>query len=177
MAVKPNETMRDVAKEVLERKAGAEPADRATGTEVATIDLGATAFYIDRSAIKVKKLITVPVLRFPSGSELCIRFGTPIKIGKELAEGKGGKPKMAPAEVATVQAMDGSIRQLVCGTVLAGNLRMEYPDDSYVGLWFYIKKFAPDEARGKDYSTYEIMEIFDPRPLNVAAEQDRATIA
>ena len=110
--------------------------------------------------IKLKKRVTIPTLKFPDESEIVFIAGSPIRQGKEIKEGRGGKPKMAPAMVMEIGSPTGEVMMLVCGTILQNELESAYPNHSYVGKWFYVKKHA--KAPGKDYNTYTIQEIENP---------------
>lgn len=106
--------------------------------------------------------VTVPVLRFDPGQTVVCKIITPIEEGEELKQvnEKSKKAKYGPAYLARVEGVHGGVRQLVFSTVLRGELDKEYPGATYVGKWFQISKFAPQP--GKDYNTFEIIEVKAP---------------
>ncbi len=111
---------------------------------------------------RVKKKVTVPTLKFPAGSRICIKILSPIREGRALTESRTGNPtnKMGPAQVMQVCNADGEVAQLVVAKVLQSELQENYPNDDYVDRWFVIRKVAA--VGDKRYSTFEIDEIEDP---------------
>lgn len=187
-------TMRDEAAKAVEAKRAAE-AMGAPGTEVATTngkakrqtravapqvkpatrieasmtagedaDFGASGVMAKQGGMRPNRLVTVPVLNFPVGTEICCQIGEAIHLGKAIPDPETGRLKQLP--VAVVRSVSGGARILVFGEVLQNELEDGYPDCSYVGRWFYLKKHAPNAAKAKKYNTYEIIEIDDPRELN-----------
>lgn len=105
--------------------------------------------------------VTVPTLKFPDGSRIAVKIISKIEKGKEMKEGRGGKPKMEPADVAQVMRLStGEVVQLIFGTVLKSEIEDAYPEHSYVGKCFVIEKHA--KAVGKTYATYSVTEVADP---------------
>lgn len=194
-------TMRDEATKAVEAKRAAD-AMAAPGTEVATTgrakrqtravapdvkpasrieatvtagddaDFGAAGVMAKQGGMSPQRLVTVPVLNFPVGTEICCQIGEAIHLGKAIPDEVTGRLKQLP--VAVVRSVSGGARILVFGEVLQNELEEGYPDCSYVGRWFYIRKHAPNAAKAKKYNTYEIIEIADPRELN-AGKADSAT--
>ena len=114
-------------------------------------------------AVKVKRRVTVPVLPFADGMTIIVRAIDAIHKGKEIKETANGKPRMGVAMIMTIEAPNGSQRTLICGEVLQKELAEAYPKDAYVGCWFMLTKIAP--RPGKQYATYEIVEIEAPNRL------------
>jgi hypothetical protein len=117
--------------------------------------------------VKLKRRVSVPILSWPEGATLVFSPLTVITQGKVIDEKKRGNDDdgspQKPADIMQVMGVNGSVRLLVVGTVIKGVLNDEYPDGSYVGLWFQATKFEPNRARKQRYATYEISEIEDPR--------------
>jgi hypothetical protein len=112
----------------------------------------------------IVKRVSVPVLQWPEGMTLTFSPLTKIEVGKVIEGKKDDDDKPAkPAHIMQVMGVGGSVRLLVVGTVIEGNLKENYPNDSYVGKWFAATKFEPNRARKQRYATYEISEIEDPR--------------
>jgi hypothetical protein len=121
-----------------------------------------------QGGLKPKQLVSVPVLSFPAGTEVLVQFGCVIHLGKPIPDPETGRMKRL--DVAEVRAQSGAMRTLICGEVLKNELENGYPDGTYVGRWFYIKKFEPNAEKRKRYATYEIIEVEDPRGLGNTAD-------
>ncbi len=105
---------------------------------------------------KVKGAVTLPVIKLAAGVQRFVFFDGPMHIGKDTGQVMNGK-KMEPATVANVTDLEtGEQGVLICATVLAGELRGAYPDDSYIGKRFAIRLIKVPE---KKYNMYEILEI------------------
>lgn len=105
---------------------------------------------------KVKGAVTLPVIKLAAGVQRFVHFDGPMHIGKDTGQVMNGK-KMEPATVANVTDLEtGEQGVLICATVLAGELRNAYPDDSYVGKGFAVTLIKVPE---KKYNMYEILEI------------------
>jgi hypothetical protein len=103
-------------------------------------------------AFKVKKHVTVPLLKIQNNQPAYVKFTGAIFTGK-VVDDKKEAPQMADViNLETAQEM-----QIILGTVLVGNLRESYPDDAYVGKQFELVKSAPEGTR--KYSLYQITEI------------------
>lgn len=107
----------------------------------------------------VKRRVTLPLSKWIVGQAKYVRFEGKIFKGKEIKGTKGGV-KMEPADLANViDLATGEMVQIICGTVLQGNLTEAYPDHSYVGRCYEIVQHSVANKRYKDYS---ITEIDDP---------------
>lgn len=109
--------------------------------------------------VKVKKLVTIPVVKFPDGGTLVFSPMDEFRVGKDIkAENK------KPADIVTVRTydFDGKIvpRILVAGHIVKSELSEQYPKGAYIGLWFIARKLQGPE--GKRYKVYDIAEIDDP---------------
>jgi hypothetical protein len=124
-----------------------------SGVDAAFTTVSGEAGYV------IKKRVTLPVLPFANGATIVCKFITAIHTGKQLKETQRG-PKMGPAEIATVESVSGMQCTLICGEVLRNEIRENYPEDGYVGLWFHMHKIAPRGDRR--YATYAITEIEPP---------------
>jgi hypothetical protein len=153
--------MRSHAERVLTHQAAQARAENGADTP----DPGQVAVPADPSfvaglatGLKVKRRVTTPVLPFPEGSAIVCRIIDPIHESAIEGDNRFGG---APASVCTVEAQNGEVRILIAGTVLRKALERDYPNASYVALWFHIAKLArPDKA----YADYAITEIEDPTP-------------
>jgi len=132
--------------------------DPETG-EVTTLPVLAEEFNATTVSVKVKKQVTMPVLSWPEGATIVFKAVDAIRQGKEVKGSRGGAVKMEPADVMTVEAPNGAMRQLIVGAVLKAELQEGYTNDSYVGKWFQATKHAPNAAKGKRYATYSIQEV------------------
>lgn len=119
--------------------------------------------------VKVIKRVTIPLLSWPNDTTLVCQILDKIKEGKEIKGERGGKAVMGKAQLTNIMAPDYHTRkQLIVNTVLAAIFEEEYPKDAYIGKWFQMSKFAPNETKGKRYATFEVNEIAPPiRPVGV----------
>lgn len=119
-----------------------------------------------RAGFRVKKAITLPVLKLTPGEERYLQFIGAMHIGKDTGQSMNGK-KMDPATVADViDLQTGEAGVLICATVLQKEIRDAYPDDSYVGRGFAITVTKVPE---KKYNLYSILEI-EPDEAQIAVE-------
>lgn len=106
---------------------------------------------------KVKKLITLPLLKFQIDEPVYIKFLEPMFTGKEI-KGAGDKAKMEPATLANcVNLETGEECQIILATVLKSILTENYENDAYVGCGFQITKGK--KASGKAYNPYAVAEL------------------
>jgi hypothetical protein len=126
---------------------------------------GTSVAVFQMPAIRIKKRVTVPNLTFPDGSKLVCKIVRAIYKGKEMAEGARG-PIQKAADLTHIEVITEAghlaTRTLVVGEVLKSEIVDAFPDETYVGKWFYLEKFAPNQAKQKKYATYAISEIDDP---------------
>lgn len=109
-----------------------------------------------RGGFKVKKALTLPVLKLKPGEEVYIQFAGHMHVSKDTGQTMNGK-KMEPATVANViDLTTGEMHVLICATVLNKEINENYPDDSYVGKAFAITLIRVPE---KKYNLYSIIEI------------------
>lgn len=101
---------------------------------------------------KVKKHVTVPLLKMVNNTPIYVKFQGEIFKGKVVDD-----KKEAPTMANIINLQTGEEQQIILGTVLVGNLEEEYPNAGYVGKSFELVKSAPEGAR--KYSLYNITEI------------------
>ena len=117
-------------------------------------------------AIKVLKAVSLAVLRLVPGNVYHIKIVTPIKTGEKLDD------KKEPAEICEVIDMEtGEHRTLVTSTVLRKELLKQYPDNSYVGLFFQL---SMSRRENKNYNDVTLVQIEDPTEH---FEEERARLA
>lgn len=112
--------------------------------------------------VKVKRHVTIPVLKWGDGQTIIFMAVDAIREGKELTNVKAGTIKMEPADLMTIASPAGELRTLIVNKVFGAALIEGYPKDSYVNKWFRAHRFAPDTARGKKYATFSVQEIEKP---------------
>lgn len=106
---------------------------------------------------KIKRSITLPLLKFVIGEAVYVKIDDAMFVGKEL-KGSGDKAKMEPATLVNCTNLEtGEQCQLIIATVLKSILTEEFEDDSYVGKGFMITKGA--KASGKSYNPYTVAEL------------------
>lgn len=132
----------------------------------------------DGMLLKVKKRVAYPVLPFLENMTIVCRFIDNIHVGKVISADTVGKAKKEPAMVATIMALNGEHRTLICGAVLRKELEEAYPSDGYVGAWFHITKLPMKTSKdGNNYSTFVINEIEPPSAQEIAAQGQRMLAA
>ncbi len=110
-----------------------------------------------KPSFKVKKLITLPLLKFQIDEPIFVKFEEPMFIGKEI-KGTGDKAKMEPATLANVINLEtGEPCQIILATVLKSILTENYENNAYVGCAFQITKGK--KASGKSYNPYSVAEL------------------
>ncbi len=120
------------------------------------------------SKYTVLSLVTLPLWKWQDGTEKAFKILTPIVLGKVVKDrGAAGETAgadkakaMEPAHVCNVVNLEtGEQCQIITGSVLMGNLKEAYPDDSYVGRCFISTQ---TKIEGKRYKGYSLAEIADP---------------
>lgn len=111
----------------------------------------------DPKNVKVKKVVTVPVLSPQVDKTNYLKITGKIYKGKEL-KGSEKTAKMEPADLCPVINLEtGEEMVLIVAAVVKGNFDEHYPKDSYVDKSFSLTKMAKRE--GKRYFDFKIMEI------------------
>lgn len=106
---------------------------------------------------KVKKNLTLPLLKMALDTDYFIKIMTPAVLGKEIPA-KAGEDQMPPVTLVNIINLEtGEDMQLILNKVLQGTLEEEYPDESYVNLCFKVVKKA--KGSGKKYHTFLIAEV------------------
>ena len=113
---------------------------------------------------KVKKLVTIPMLKLVVNEPRYIKVTSPMFIGKEIKSRRAAATEEKKREPATlvnaVNLEDGSECQVICSAVVKGVFEDNYPDNTYVGKCFSLVKLERKE--GKDYNGFKVSEIEDP---------------
>lgn len=133
--------------------------------DVSTMEFASSTGF-DPSRVKVKKNITLPLLKMRPEVTYYLRIDQPIFKAKPVTTKaiKNGElvetntKKMEPPELAEVTNLEtGEKMQIIVPKVLGTELRENYVEDAYVGLSYSIVKH--EKATGKDYATFSIAEI------------------
>lgn len=133
---------------------GAQAAD---GSAVAANNAAGFAF-----VPKVKKILTLPLLKMKIGEPVYVKFTAPTFVGKKIAEEPGKVAKEPPIMANVINLPTGEMVQIMLGSVLQGILRDEYPNDSYVGKSFMLQLAEQKRGRlGGNYNTYKVAELDD----------------
>lgn len=109
---------------------------------------------------KVKKLLTIPVLKFAEDKTRYVRVTSAMHIGKPQKAKEGEKAKEPATLMECVNLEDGTVCQVIVSAVIKSVLTDEYPGDAYVGKCFSITKRGRNP--GKQYNQFDINEIDDP---------------
>lgn len=113
---------------------------------------------------KVIKHVTLPHLQQPETVALGIKILSPIYTGNQLPKtDKDGKAivvedkQKPPQLVRCINLEDGGEYTYIVAAVPESQLKLEYPNDGYVGRSFVILKGPKKE--GKRYFQYAVQEI------------------
>lgn len=119
------------------------------------------------SAFKKKKQLTFGVRKIANDETIFAEILSPIRVSAQKGGRKNeeGDKDMEPANIVEILeytdqneiANQGEIMVVIVNKVLGDTLQENYPDNSYVGKKFAIKKFG--KAAGKRYNTFAISEI------------------
>lgn len=187
-----NGSMRDAAKAALaEKEPQTEYVDMTTGEIMAGAAKGAAValpvdetdedlFYNPAYAeFDVVRQVTIPVLKWQAGLSIVCQVTSPFKLGKDISSvTKMLPPHLTVAKILT-QRGNTALRTLIIGAVLKEELEGQYPNESYVGRWFTMRKLAREkfinqlgEMTEKRYSLYQVLEITDPTVLGIKAPRE-----
>lgn len=107
--------------------------------------------------LKVKRQITLPLLKQKAGETVVIKPEGPMFIGKQIKP-KDGKPAQEPATLVNIiNLQTGMLMQYIVNAVLRDIWETEYKNASYVGKGFAVMKMPADE--GKRHNNMQIAEI------------------
>ena len=115
---------------------------------------------------KVKQQVNVPVLKHESGNTVVVRIEQPIR--KEISRKEDevttsdgevikGIKETDISVVRVTELTSGLLFNLVLNAITASELDRAYPDNSYVGKSFAIRKLGV--VAGKRYKDVQIVEI------------------
>lgn len=126
--------------------------------EGVTIGKGRNApVMVGGKAYKVKKKITLPLLKQVAGQSVAIQFESPIYVGKDIKT-KEGAAKEKPADLANIINLEtGEEMVYIVSAVVKGNLDDLYPAEAIVGKCFAILKGT--KVEGKRYNDYTVVEL------------------
>lgn len=155
-------------------------ADDKPGSEVTTLRDHAAA--VTRGEIttaagrtfRVKRFVNLPMISLrQDGTEVVCRIVDAIHTGSEIADGQRRGAIRRPADVMTVESADGMQGMLVASFLIKEELEEKYPDASYVGRWFWIKRTdTKAKPNGETYGLYAIAEIEPPAGAVIDAAAD-----
>lgn len=112
-----------------------------------------------RLNFKVKKNLTLPLIKLQLETPVFIKFLGEMFVGKDVQKA-GEKKKEEPAILANVINLEtGEECQIIINSVVKGNLTddEDYKDGKYVGKSFMLIKH--DKREGKRYNDFTIQEI------------------
>lgn len=105
--------------------------------------------------LKLKKRVTVPLLKQRVGVPIAIVFLAPIYQGEKIDH-----PSVKIAEAAfmarVLNVQDGVVYNTIMNTVTRSEIEKAYPDNGYVGKGFAI---TLHNLEGKNYKVPEIAEF------------------
>lgn len=105
---------------------------------------------------KIKKMVTLPLLKPSLGIPVFIKIIDKMFQGKEIKT--GDKKDMEPAMLLNILDLStGQPCQMIANKVFESILLEEYENHSYVGVCFQVTKLSPRD--GKRYNGFEIIEI------------------
>lgn len=108
----------------------------------------------------VKRIVTMPLIKFDVGVTRYVRFNSAIFLGKAIADADPSKSKAPPHMANVTDLATGEQGQIMLGAVLVRLLVEDYPDATYNGLSFAIRLNEQKRGRGaQNYNTYSLAEI------------------
>lgn len=135
------------------------------GKEVAIAAQVASGVMIGGVSYGIKQLVNVPTLKHETNETVVIKpiaaiIETTSMQDKEVII--GGVKQIAQEEVTInvvriIEMGSGQTMEYVCNAITADSLRTTYPNDSYVGKVFGIKKLGV--VAGKRYKEVQILEL------------------
>lgn len=108
---------------------------------------------------RVKKILTLPLLKLKIGEPVYIKFTAPLFVGKLIEDSQTKEP---PTMANVINLPTGELVQIMLGSVLQGILKDDYPGDGFVGKSFMVT--LAEKKRGKGagtYNTYSVAELED----------------
>ena len=122
---------------------------------------------LETLSFEIVRNVTLPFIIIPSdGSEFYLKFNTAIapdnttfseRVRRAKAAEPGKEQNVEPMHLAEVTNLKtGEVGRLVLHQVLESNLNEAYPNETYVGKLFQIKK--QKAAKGR-YFNFNIIEI------------------
>ena len=106
---------------------------------------------------KVKRNITLPLIKPAIDTPVYIKIASPMFVGKAIQKAGDGK-NMEPATLVNcVNLETGEEAQIIVPAVLKGIFEDEFPDEAYVGKAFQITKHA--KVSGKQYHNFSVAEL------------------
>ena len=128
---------------------------------------------VGNAQAKIKRRLTIPLLKLDVDSDDAIAQGRMSqtifgRVVEGVHEGRAvhNAKYPTPARLMTIEAIDGTQCKILVNAIMQRELENPetgYSDNSYVGAWFRITKFR--RAAGKNYNTFEIIEIEPPQAI------------
>jgi hypothetical protein len=138
-----------------------QPVSFAAGNTPATLEHENKGLSLAGIQPKIIKKVTYPTLSHThDGQIVAFEVMKPMERSIKLVKQADGRmPKEPPMIMIVTDLTDGVEKQYVCPAILVSEFSNEgtYPDDSYVGKAFMIRKGAKRE--GKDYRDLDIVEV------------------
>lgn len=114
-------------------------------------------FEFDASKVKVKRAVTVPILKMEDGKDYYVKIIAAPRAGK-MIEGREGKEP--PTVCPILDLTTGTQAEFIMGDICKNELAEQYGAlENTVGKCFAFRKRAID---GKKYKAWDIAEIDDP---------------
>lgn len=107
-----------------------------------------------KDSVKLKKRVTLPLLKQRVGIANAIVFLTPLYLGQAIEK---AKIKERPTMAMIYNIQDGRVYLFILSTVAKSELLKAYPSQSYVNAAFIIETSLAGE--GKDYHLVDLAEI------------------
>lgn len=118
---------------------------------------GPRAVQIGETTYEVVQQVNVPILKHDTDQVIGIKLEQPIRH-ETSKRNDGSAGTIAVARVTELGS--GQLFNLVLNAITASEFERAYPDNSYVGKCFAIKKLGV--VAGKRYKDVQIVEIRDP---------------
>lgn len=129
--------------------------------ETPSISARAQGLTVGGLTLKVKRQVTLPLLKQKAGETVVIKPEGPYFVGKQMPAKVNAKGEMVSPDPATVvnviNLQNGMLMQYLVNAVLRDIWATEYKNDAYIGKGFAIMKMPADE--GKRHNNMQIAEI------------------
>lgn len=116
---------------------------------------------------KVKKMVTVPLLKVKPGVQYCVRIVGPMHEGKKIQDQK------EPAILMAVQELPSNKpHEIIVGKLMRDALNDNYPNAGYVGKCFAFQIDKDPNNPDRRYNLLTQLDEIEPSEAETTAPKD-----